>query len=91
LPDVVCLFSFSRQFIFIYFYSIRKEEGRRWWVLEGRKKEGKKEGEKEREKKKVGGGEREKRTTAIGRGRHGATNLRWYNIKALATATRCRR
>jgi hypothetical protein len=33
----------------------------------------------------VGGGEREKRTTAIGRGRHGATNLRWYNIKAFAT------
>ena len=29
----------------------------------------------------VGGGEREARTTAIGRGRHGATNLRWYNIK----------
>ena len=29
----------------------------------------------------MGGGEREKRTTAIGRGRHGATNLRWYNIK----------
>lgn len=51
LPDVVCLFAFSRQFIFIYFYSIRKEEGRRWWVLEGRKKEGKKEGEKEREKR----------------------------------------
>jgi hypothetical protein len=56
LPDVVCLFAFSRQFIFIYFYSIRKEEGRRWWVLEGRKKEGKKEGEKERRREKKEGG-----------------------------------
>ena len=39
------------------------------------------DGKEEGEKKKVGGGERAKRTTAIGRGRHGATNLRWYNIK----------
>jgi hypothetical protein len=78
----------------VYFYLfLFHPKGRREEVVGvGRAKERRKERRREGErKKKVGGGEREKRTTAIGRGRHGATNLRWYNIKALATATRCRR
>jgi hypothetical protein len=79
-------------FLFISIPSERKKGGGGGCWKGERKKERKKERRREGErKKKVGGGEREKRTTAIGRGRHGATNLRWYNIKALATATRCRR